>query len=95
MAKNIEAQATQAQATDAPKVEEAVKAPKVELYTPTETSKDLLGKYGNKSQAIRALHKQGMKTADIARNLNIRYQHVRNVLNQVVKTQKDEATKTA
>jgi DNA-binding NarL/FixJ family response regulator len=33
-----------------------------------------------KSARIRALARDGMKRADIARKLNIRYQHVKNVL---------------
>lgn len=57
----------------------------IALYTETETSKQLITKYGNKSSAIRALSKEGKKTAEIAKLLNIRYQHVRNVLNQIVK----------
>jgi DNA-binding NarL/FixJ family response regulator len=61
------------------------KKDEVALYQETKTQKELLTKYGNKSQAIRALAKEGHKTAEIARLLNIRYQHVRNVLNTIVK----------
>lgn len=80
---------------------EAVQAPKVENettasttttkvardYKETATQKELITKYGNKSKAIRALKKDGKTTSEIADLLNIRYQHVRNVLNQVIKTE--------
>ena len=39
-----------------------------------------LGKYKSKSDAIRQLTKDGMSRGDISRYMNIRYQHVRNVL---------------
>lgn len=35
-----------------------------------------------KSAKIRAMHKDGVKTATIAKALNILYQHARNVINQ-------------
>jgi energy-converting hydrogenase Eha subunit F len=54
-------------------------------YTPTEESVGLIAKYGNKSQAIRALNKEGYSRSQIANMLNIRYQHVRNVLGQELK----------
>jgi DNA-binding NarL/FixJ family response regulator len=54
-------------------------------YTPTETSVALITKYGNKSNAIRALLAEGHKTSVVADMLNIRYQHVNNVKNQIVK----------
>lgn len=41
---------------------------------------DLIKKYGTKSQAIRELNAQGKTRKEIATILNIRYQHVRNVL---------------
>jgi hypothetical protein len=66
-------------------------APKIEG-----TQVELIAKYGNKSGAIRALNSQGFKTADIARALDIRYQHVRNVLTQplkrVIKEERAKAT---
>ena len=37
------------------------------------------------SAKIRYLDKRGMKRADIARKLNIRYQHVKNVLDNPLK----------
>ena len=41
----------------------------------------------NTSQKIRALHSTGMSKGDIARILNKRYQHVRNVLITPIKKQ--------
>ena len=49
------------------------------------TAKQYLTKYGTKSAAIRALHAEGIPTADIARRLGIIYQHARNVLKQPLK----------
>lgn len=40
---------------------------------------------GGVSQAIRKLDAEGMKRGDIAKKLNKRYQHVRNVLIQPLK----------
>lgn len=40
---------------------------------------------GQKSKVIRELSSAGMPRADIARFLDIRYQHVRNVLTQPLK----------
>lgn len=58
------------------KTGEAVKIPTAEEY---------LREYGTKSAAIRALHAEGIPTADIARRLGIIYQHVRNVLKRPLK----------
>lgn len=44
------------------------------------TSVDYIKKYGNKSNAIRELFAIGTERKDIAKMLNLRYQHVRNVL---------------
>ena len=41
---------------------------------------ELAQKYGTKSNAIRALRKQGLNVKQISVALRIRYQHVRNVL---------------
>lgn len=49
------------------------------LYTPTESSIELIAKYGDKSKAIRALLAEGKSRKEVADLLNIRYQHVRNV----------------
>jgi DNA-binding NarL/FixJ family response regulator len=54
-------------------------------YTPTKTSIELLSTHTNKSTAIRYLKEEGKTTSEIADLLNIRYQHVRNVLNQIIK----------
>jgi hypothetical protein len=51
-------------------------------YQKTPEVNKLLEKYGDKSKAIRALHSQGYKNGQIADMLRIRFQHVRNVLNQ-------------
>lgn len=47
----------------------------------------LTEKLKTKSAVIRYLSSEGMKRGEIAKLLNIRYQHVRNVLIQPVKTQ--------
>lgn len=44
------------------------------------TAEQLIAKHGNKSGAIRALAAAGIERKDIAKQLNLRYQHVRNVL---------------
>lgn len=46
---------------------------------------ELRAQYGNKSAAIRALASMGIARARIAKHLNIRYQHVRNVLETELK----------
>lgn len=85
---------TASRVEDQPAITEVVAptmAPKIEG-----TQVELIAKYGNKSGAIRALNAQGFKTADIARALDIRYQHVRNVLTQplkrVIKEERAKAT---
>lgn len=45
----------------------------------------LMGEFGTKSNVIRHLSSEGYKRADIAKMMNIRYQHVRNVLVQPLK----------
>jgi hypothetical protein len=49
------------------------------------TASELIAKYGTKSSAIRAMHAEGMERGKIAKLLNIKYQHVRNVLITPVK----------
>lgn len=44
------------------------------------SAEDIIKHYGNKSNAIRALHGLGLKRSQIAKTLGIIYQHVRNVL---------------
>lgn len=50
----------------------------------------MLGELGTKSAVIRSLAAQGYKRAEIAKMMNIRYQHVRNVLTQPLKKQAAE-----
>jgi len=45
----------------------------------------LIALHGNKSNAIRALTADGKTRSEIAKLLGVRYQHVNNVLNQVLK----------
>jgi len=40
----------------------------------------LMNQHKTKSAVIRFLHKEGLKRGEIAKLLDIRYQHVRNVL---------------
>lgn len=47
---------------------------------PIESADTLIAKYGNVSKAIRALDADGYSRGAIAKMLNKRYQHVRNVL---------------
>lgn len=44
------------------------------------TSSDIIKQYGNKSGAIRGLTAEGYLRSEVAKLLNIKYQHVRNVL---------------
>lgn len=44
------------------------------------TPESIIKKYGNKSRAIRALSGEGYTRSEIAAALQLRYQHVRNVL---------------
>lgn len=100
----VAVQATQA-VIEGPKVEmittdESV-IPKVEGFTAenvmTKTAPELIGAYGNKSNAIRGLSGLGIKTGPISKLLGIRYQHARNVLQKplkrVIKEVKAEAAK--
>lgn len=50
-----------------------------------ETSQILSDNGGNKSKTIRTLFGQGWEKSRIARSLGIKYQFVRNVLNQPLK----------
>lgn len=66
----------------------------------TQTSESLadiatryLDEYKTKSAVIRKLASEGHKRADIARAMGIRYQHVRNVLEQEAIKQEQEAKK--
>ncbi len=75
--------------------EEKVEDKKVEETKTEETKKDLTStqktEFENlptKSAKIRFLNAQGWKRGDIAKKLDIRYQHVRNVLVMPVKNPK-------
>lgn len=46
---------------------------------------ELMTQYKTKSSVIRFLSTEGMKRSEIAKFMNIRYQHVRNVLTQPLK----------
>lgn len=48
----------------------------------------LIKKHGTKSAAVRALTEEGMTTSAIAKALNIRYQHARNVQVQYLNKKK-------
>lgn len=52
---------------------------------PTMDYEDYIKQCGTKSAAIRRLAGEGLKRGEIAKYLNIRYQHVRNVLITPVK----------
>lgn len=51
-------------------------------FAPTKEQKSIVSNDGSKSSKIRALAEQGVARADIARLLGIKYQFVRNVLEQ-------------
>jgi DNA-binding NarL/FixJ family response regulator len=68
-----------------PLVPAVVKAPKksdLRDYQKTPEVNALLERFGNKSRAIRGLHKEGFNRGQIADQLRICYQFVNNVLNQ-------------
>lgn len=49
------------------------------------SSDEIVKLYSTKSNAIRGLGQKGVKPAEIAKALNIRYQHARNVLGRELK----------
>lgn len=53
---------------------------KSEITTPAYDVEGLMKKFVTKSAVIRHLDSEGVKRGEIAKMLNIRYQHVRNVL---------------
>lgn len=57
---------------------------KTETVT-VQTAEEVIAEFGNKSNAIRALSAEGKTRSEIAKILGIRYQHVNNVLKQVLK----------
>lgn len=58
---------------------------KTEIKTAERTLETVMEQYKTKSAAIRALFAEGMSRGQIAKFMNIRYQHVRNVLITPVK----------
>ncbi len=44
------------------------------------TAEELVAKHGSKSAAIRALKEEGYTTSEIAKKVDVIYQHARNVL---------------
>lgn len=73
------------QTVETPQVETAPTAP-VETKNPIVAAghnfEALRDELKTKSAVIRLLASKGFKTGDIARFMDVRYQHVRNVLNQ-------------
>src|SRR3954453_1960632 len=69
-----------------PAVTKSPKKEDVRDYQRTPEVIKLLERFGDKSKAIRGLHKEGHKPGAIADMLRIRYQHVNNVLNQRTKS---------
>ena len=57
----------------------------LDLYDTIEAVEPILASFKYTAEKIRYLNSQGMKRADIARTLDIRYQHVKNVLDVPLK----------
>lgn len=76
-------QAPESQATDQGKMVGDVNP----IVTAGRSHEQLFKDHKNKSGVIRALHAEGFQTKHICKFLNIRYQHVRNVLTQPLKRQ--------
>ena len=57
------------------------------------TTEQLIKLYGNKSAAIRALHKQNYTISEIAKKMGVIYQHARNVVLRPLKRTNHNATK--
>lgn len=70
--------------TKTTKTETIETKPETETVT-VQSAEELIAKFGNKSNAIRALSAEGKTRSEIAKILGIRYQHVNNVLKQVLK----------
>lgn len=64
---------------------EATVASQTSAAEPVKTPAELIAQYGNVSKAIRGLSEKGLTKGQIAKALNKRYQHVRNVLITPVK----------
>lgn len=56
-------------------------------FAPAASSEHDLSEFKTTSAKIRYLNSKGVTRAEIAKTLNIRYQHVRNVLTQPLKQQ--------
>jgi transposase len=57
----------------------------VEAPVPTFNREEFMAQHGNvKSRAIRALYAEGKNVTEIAKALDVKYQHVRNVLMQPI-----------
>lgn len=72
------------------KIEKAVESPVV----PEIDVEALLQEHKTKSNVIRYLASQGKTRSEIAKLLNIRYQHVRNVLTQPLKRVREESSES-
>ena len=70
------------------RIQDSKKGEKIPLYTSTPVREELLKKHGDTSKAIRALLATGMKQSQVAKQLNIRPQHVNNVSRQILKGSK-------
>lgn len=69
-----------------------IEATAITVATPTYVIADLYKEHKTTSAVIRYLFANGMAKADIARFLNKRYQHIRNVLLQPLKVSEVEST---
>ena len=84
-------QAPESQATDQGQIIGDVNP----IVTAGHSIDQLFKEHKNKSGVIRFLHSKGFQTKHICKFLNIRYQHVRNVLNTPLKRQQEApATET-
>lgn len=72
-----------------------VKATEAKLAEEARKARELVNKYGTKSEAIRQLLAGGMKIGDVARALGVKYQHVHNVSKQPQKRKIKEAREAA
>ncbi len=58
------------------------------------TAAKLVKEHGSKSAAIRALHRQGYSVSEIARMVDVIYQHARNVILRPLKRNNDSSDNT-
>lgn len=71
------------------------KAAAAKMLAEEARAKELIVKYGSKSEAIRQLLATGLKIGDVARTLGVKYQHVHNVSKQPQKRKIKEAREAA